>query len=171
MLKYFSELNPVIIIVAIIIALLLLGLYFYRKSRKLAIVSQVGESKEPNTEGKYPCYIWGEDGIRFEKIDKKIGNVFLADPTLPHSGPCFLCKEDKDGEETKLTAYDPRVSLMKEGQSPQDCYEAVVWPEVASVYVDFSSLWEKFKALLPYLILGGEVLILLVVVDRLAGGG
>jgi len=172
LLEALASINPYLAIGFIIIVGGAVGLqYTLKKKAKQRPVVEVSDPLSPRSsvmaDGKFKAYVWYRGNkIVPTRITKPIGNELLFDPSLPQSGANFVCLEDEEGE---FIPYDARFQSIAEGETPTDCYEAVKCQEVAEVYVDFSSLWEKFKALVPYLIAGGEGLILLVLADKITG--
>jgi len=167
-------LNIVIIGIVLIIGIIVALIYKFliKPRRKVNISTTFANS--PETDGEtsdylpatLPAYVWRRTGIKAELIQKPIGSIWFADPSLPISGPCYLCTVDKND---KLVAYDPRVAGIEEGNAPQDLYEAILCPEVEAVYVSLAGLWDKIKTLIPYVIAAGLLLIALAMTDNIGG--
>lgn len=165
-----------IVIIGIVLAVVAVGALIYKfliKPRRKVQISanfvtppKEGEEAVGDLPATLPAYVWREGGITPELIKEPVGTLWFADPSLPVSGPCYLCTVGGKGE---LVAYDPRVAAIEEGNAPQDLYEAILCPEVQAVYVSISGLWEKIKTLLPYLIAGGLLLIALAMTDNIGG--
>tara|TARA_Y100000310_G_C20569358_1_gene757192 strand:- start:437 stop:961 length:525 start_codon:yes stop_codon:yes gene_type:complete len=165
-----------IVIIGIVLTVVAIGALIYKflikPRRKVKIGNTFASPLKGNEEAAddlpatLPAYVWRRDGMSPELIKKPVGTLWFADPSLPVSGPCYLCTVDKNGG---LVAYDPRVAAIEEGNAPQDLYEAILCPEVFDFYTSTAGLWEKVKTLLPYIIAGGLLLIALAMTDSIGG--
>ena len=164
------------IVIPVILLLVAWVFLSIKKKKRLIVNSELNEddSNKPDTSKpdlpatSHMGMIWHPGEIKFKKIKEAIGHTITLDPTMPASGEYSLCML---GDKDETIAFEPLGRPLSDDDSPTIFYEAVECPEVGEVYVNFSSLWEKFKALVPYLIAGAEALILLVIVDKLGGGG
>jgi len=131
------------------------------KPNKVAAEEPKESYAEISETGKYKAYVWERNtGIVFARITKPVGKLWLADTTLPHSGACYFCKRDGQGH---LVPYDPRLEQFNPDNSPERLYRATNALEVvAPYYTALSTGWEKFKALLPYIVLALVVLAIIV---------
>lgn len=124
----------------------------FRKNIKVRAKEEVEEvnvkANIPAEEGKYKAYIWDSEGIHPGRIEKPIGKVWYAEPTMPESGQCYFVRKDDKG---KMTPYDPREHALDKDERPQELYDALNWRyEVNGVYSIASSIWDKINMLLPY---------------------
>ncbi len=179
MFDYLATLNPVIAIALIAVVILILFLRFVGKKQETeAFTSDSTPSTDKSRHGqkkmvagkpgKYSTWVWDDDwgGMKYEHLDYQVGQVMPFQPPWPHAGlHHFGYRRNKD------CLVQPFCSLLipqQKNDTPTDAYDAIVCSEVAEFFADDVTLWEKFKALLPYLILGGEIFVLIIVIDRLA---
>lgn len=165
-----------IVIIGILLTVGVISAFIYkflikprRKGKSGASLLTPSKDTEESTEdlpAALPAYVWRKGGCAPELIKEPVGILWFADPSLPVSGPCYLCTVDKDD---KLVAYDPRVAAIEENNAPQDLYEAILCPEVLDFYTSNSGLWDKIRTLIPYIIAGGLLLIALGMTDKIGG--
>ncbi len=160
-----------------ILALLLIGVMLWwwvgakllKKNKPSGdLVPTTEEALSPKTtkpQGKFPAYVWREEtGIKFERIEKPLGQIYIAETTMPHPGACYFVME-KDGELKPYNSLD--VPLPAKGEGPKDLFRLLKWPEVSAVYTNIGTLWDKINMLLPWVAVGGLILVLLVGMDKL----
>lgn len=166
MFDYLSQLNPMIAGVCIFILAIGIAIYKLTRKRKEGGETEdvhILEAKEAS--GQYKAFVWRQGFISFEKIDKPIGKMWYAAPSLPESGQCYLCMENEGGD---LIPYDPREKPVAIADSPQDLYEVHNWrQDVDGVYINTSGLWEKISTLMPYVIAILMIIVLFMMVDKL----
>jgi hypothetical protein len=91
-----------------------------------------GAETEGDAAGGYPAYICTlKGGFDFDHIPKPLGDVFLADTTMPRAGACYLVKETAANE---YEAYDPRTAPVLSDESPVKAWFATHWDIVKDVY-------------------------------------
>ncbi len=96
--------------------------------------------------GKYAAYVWYKnEGLKYQQIPERIGKLYYADTSMPHSGSCYLVVPDGKG----YKAYDPRDEQL--GVSPGKLYRATrVQAKVQAVFTSLTGLWEKINQVLAY---------------------
>jgi len=90
--------------------------------------------------GSLLCYVLKNGALRQSTIPEPIGKLFMADPTMPKHGACYLIREDNNG---KLTAYDPRTSEFDSKESPQWAYFATHWDSCRRVFTAPKAWWQS----------------------------
>lgn len=99
-----------------------------------------GENEQPKAEkvpeyiigkGKYKCLVLRDGALEPSTINKPLGNIFIADPSMPVSGGLYLVQEDEHG---KISAYEPRDTEFKQNETPQWAYFATSWEIVSDIF-------------------------------------
>lgn len=155
------------------VVLFFVGKWLWGKRRVPYVPEKKPDEKakgaEPGAEicktGGYKAYVWEPNpGIVACHINKPVGLLWNAEPTLPMSGQVYFCKRDKDG---KLIPYDPRLEKVNPEESPERLYRAINAQDVVDpVYTSESTWWEKVNVIAPYII---SVLIVIAIFIKLGG--
>lgn len=161
------------IIVSLVLAVLGgVGWFLWRKFKPAKQDNQTVEpkgtvpSKDKENGGKYKAYIWDGKKITTSiKIPEPVGNIWAAEPSLKVSGGVYFVQKVEAG----YAPIDARNIPIEVGNTAQDLFEAIHdWEkDVGNVYIDPLTLWDQLKLLAPYLILGGLILALIVLVDKI----
>lgn len=97
--------------------------------------------EEKQEMGMVPAYIITLDGsLDFDYIMEPLGDVFMADTSMPKSGACYLVKETEGGE---YEAYDPRTAPLLSDETPIIAWFATHWEIVREVYSVISPWWKS----------------------------
>ncbi len=107
---------------------------------------------------RYP-HFGGEPIIEFSRINKPLGNLFWAEPSLPESGQTYYVKENIDGT---YEAYDPRHTPIIKQDTPQQAYFATHWDLAEGVWLLKTSMWEQISKLVVWAVLGAGIIYTLV---------
>lgn len=120
-----------------------------KKTGGINAESKEEESKGEESEGKkesilgtgeYPCYAFADGCLQYTTIPERIGRLFVADPSMPVSGPAFLVVQN---EGKGVMPFDPRdISFVVE-KSPQWAYFAIHWEIVREVYPILKDWWQS----------------------------
>ncbi len=157
-------------IIVVIVFLAVILIYHLRKQKRLkqqaSNQSKIKESKEKNKKepilgtGTLPCYVLRNGALEASTIPEEIGNLFIADISMPRSGSSYLVREIEEG---KLEAYDPREIPFETEKSPQWAYFATHWGIVKDVYAMTNSWWQSVPLWLCITMIVVLILVLLVV--------
>ncbi len=96
--------------------------------------------------GEYPAYIVTLDGsLDFDYIPEPLGDVLVADTSMPKAGACYFVREvKKEGSnEISYEAYDPRTAPLLSEESPIKAWFATHWDIVKDVYGVAVAWWKS----------------------------
>lgn len=108
-------------------------LYISDKDRK----AMGGKATEEATEkseslGDFPAYIVRLDGsLDYDLIQHPLGDVFIAEPSMPKSGACYFVREISAGV---YESYDPRTAPLASDETPVKAWFATHWDIVRQVF-------------------------------------
>lgn len=123
----------------IILAVIIVGVasYFVLKKLSHRVIKQeknLNKNTEPETEaivppivGKFKAMVIEmepEPALNFTYIDKPLGCINLADPSLPMNGPIYVVKKLNTGQ---LVDYDINDEEYVAEESPEYAYFATDW--------------------------------------------
>jgi hypothetical protein len=113
---------------------------------------------------KYPAMVISPEGIRFDKIPEKIGNIHFLEPSMPKHGPHFLVLEPATGV---YEPFEPRDAPVLSNETPQKAYRAIRWPIVKEVFKYQTSILQHLNTILVGLLGVGMIIVLLSIVDKI----
>jgi hypothetical protein len=129
---------------------------------KPGVTLKVGE-KEP-----YRAVIWryprdnNESVIEFkQRINKPLGNLWYAEPSLPISGDCYYVCEKADGT---FLPFDPRELPITSKYTPTQAYKATHWDLAEGVWVWTQAMLQKISTFIVFGLIFITFIIILVVV-------
>jgi hypothetical protein len=98
-----------------------------------------------------------------QRIDKPLGNIWYAEPSLPISGECYCVKELENGN---YEPYDPRQSNLKADETPTQAYLATHWDRAEGVWMYVVSNIQKISMF----VIGGFLFITFIAILIKLGG-
>lgn len=92
------------------------------------------EASELETIGDFPAYIIRQDvSLDYGIIHQPLGDVFMAGPSMPKGGACYLVRE-KENSPGKYEDYDPRTAPLISDSTPVKAWFATHWDIVRQVF-------------------------------------
>lgn len=111
--------------------------------------------------GRYRCFVISESRPDyFTTIQEPVGNVFVAETSMPQSGQCYLVREWADGY---VEDYDPRMVEYDDNETPQRAYRAMHWEIAHQVFHVESNFWGKINPWWAVGIIGVFIFIVMIV--------
>lgn len=93
--------------------------------------------------GKYRAYALAGNMLFPTTIPEPVGNILVADTSMPVCGACYLVIGDDDNN---IKAYDPLSEPLLAVGTPQKAFFATHWPIVEDVYGVPSLWWQDVNA-------------------------
>ncbi len=138
------------------------------KSMGKVVPEAQGIALKVGEEEKYRAVIWryprdeNESVIEFkQRIDKPLGNIWYAEPSLPVNGDCYCVRENKDGT---FSPFDPRTLPITSKYTPSKAYKATHWDLADGVWVWAQPMIQKISTFIVFGLLFVTFVIILIVV-------